>query len=42
MRVAIVGVGKKKWEAKGLATVRNEFASSSEARFHFTLPILGG
>jgi hypothetical protein len=29
-------------QGKGLSTVRNEFAGSSEARFHFTLPILGG
>lgn len=38
----VVGFWADRLQEKGLATVRNEFASSSEARFHFTLPILGG
>jgi hypothetical protein len=38
----VIGFWADRVQEKGLAAVRNEFAGSSEARFHFTLPILGG
>ncbi len=38
----VVAFWADRMRALGLAIVRNEFAGSSEARFHFTLPLAGG
>jgi hypothetical protein len=38
----VVAFWADRMQALGLAIVRNEFSGSSEARFHFTLPIVGG